>query len=71
MSYISGGSCRAVLVVFVVVVDGHEKPLRLPMFFLLHVNHYLKVHFNENPRRLFFSRLFAERGGELHLRGAL
>ena len=29
----------------------------------LHINHYLEINFNENPRRFFISRLFRDRGG--------
>ena len=45
-----------------------EKPLRFPMNKkMLHVNHYLKNHFNDNPRRFFLSRRFRDQGGEVHL----
>ena len=58
------GSCRAVLVVVVLVVTESAKTIMFSYEkFLLHINHYLKNDFNENPRRFVISRLFRERGG--------
>ena len=65
-----GGRHRAVLVVFVFVVNDNEKTVTFSYeSFLLHINHYLKNHFHQNPRRFFLSRLFRERGAVLDLPG--
>ena len=72
-----GGRYGAVLVVFVLLFLSLlfmkvKKPIRFPMkLFSLHINHYLKNDFNENPQRFFISRLFRERGGLQQLRGEL
>ena len=45
-----------------------KKPLRFPMTkFSLRLNHYLKNHLHENPRRFFISRLLRDRGGQVEL----
>ena len=63
-----GGRYRAVLVVFVIVVSESEKTITFSYEkFSLHVNHYWKNNFNENPRRFFISRLCRDRDSELKL----